>query len=646
MCGICGILGKPEIETVARMASLMVHRGPDDDGFYADDQIALGFRRLAIIDVAGGRQPLSNEDRSIWVVFNGEIYNHKEIRRWLEEKGHRLNSCSDGEILSHLYEELGPQLVERLNGIFAFALWDRSQQMLLLARDHHGVKPLYYAQANGSFLFASELKAILASGRVQRRLDPEAVAQYMVYQVVPPPLSIVSGICQLSPGSILIHKGGIASVRSFWKPPQESPKPVTDVREAAELVRTGLEQAVERQLMSERPLGVFLSGGVDSSALVAMSAVRTSGRLKTFSVGFRGADEELYTEWPWAKLVAERYDTEHHEVVLTEEMFFERLPHVLWSMDQPTSDGINSYYVSLAAAQHVTVALSGTGGDELFLGYPRDLNILERYRRSRIFHPLPVTYANKIGRILAAMPDEMAWKPVLEMKEALRSYVSLGSELVSPRGIAIFEEEERDRLLSRDYFGDPRRLRHKTDFLIQDVPPDPARPGDWLSRLEQRAYLSFVLLRDIDVMSMTHSLEVRVPFLDIAYSEILSRIPWQWKLHDGIGKWILKSCLRDLLPDEVLYRPKMGFGLPYNVWMRRSLEPMLRDTLDEKRVRERGLFNALEVRKLVEQFYSGDDGVWRRLWTLFVLEAWAMSSLDSTAADVGYEWQHAVAGVA
>jgi asparagine synthase (glutamine-hydrolysing) len=629
MCGICGIVNKPDEQAVRRMAAAMIHRGPDDDGFYSDERAALGFRRLAIIDVAGGNQPLSNENGSIRVVFNGEIYNHKELRKDLEARGHQMHSHSDGEVLAHLYEEYGSALPEKLNGIFAFAIWDRNNDSLLLARDHHGVKPLYYAERNGTLVFASEIKAILASGLVDRQLDTEAVAQYLVYQVVPPPLSILRGVNQLLPGSLLVHKKGKSWLHTYWNPPQQKRNLITTPEEACEVVRKGLEDSVRRQMMSERPLGVFLSGGVDSSALVAMAASQTSGRLKTFSVGFQGPDEKVFTEWPWAKLVAERYNTEHHEVVLTEQTFFDRLPHVLFSMDQPTSDGINSYYVSMAAAEHVTVALSGTGGDELFLGYDRDANILRGFNRSRHFQTLPIGYVLRIGRFLASVPDNLMWQPVLQMKEAVRAYADLASELISPRGIAVFEEQERDRVLSPEL---RREFKSKTDYVLNCVPPDPLLPGDWISRLEQRAYLSFVLLRDIDAMSMTHSLEVRVPFLDTTYGDDIAAIPWQWKLRDGVGKWVLKHALHDLLPDEVLFRPKMGFGLPYNIWMRRSLEPIVRAALDEKRIRERGVFDPAETGNLVERFYNGDDGVWRKVWTLFILEAWASKTLDVSQA--------------
>jgi asparagine synthase (glutamine-hydrolysing) len=629
MCGICGILGEPDRDAVTRMARAMVHRGPDDEGFYLDERVALGFRRLAIIDVAGGMQPLSNEDGSIRVVFNGEIYNHRDLRQLLEKKGHILRTGSDGEVLSHLYEEFGASLVERLNGIFAFAIWDKKNHSLLLARDHHGVKPLYYTQRGGAFLFASELKAIMASGLIAREMDVEAVGQYLVYQVVPPPRSIVANVSLLSPGSVLIHNGRSAKVQSYWHPPQQREDLVSSVEEARHIVRSGLEEAVRRQMMSERPLGVFLSGGVDSSALVALASQQAQGRLKTFSVGFSGPDEEVFSEWPWARLVSERYNTEHNEVVLSENEFRERLPHVFESMDQPTSDGINSYYVSLAAAQHVTVALSGTGGDELFLGYGRDNSLLERYQRSRALYPLPPAYVEQIGKMLGLAPDSMMWKRVHEMTQAARTYADLGAELVTPNGIGIFDEAERSHVLAAEFCARAGGFRPKTHYLRFDVPPDPGRPGDWLSRLEQRAYLSFVLLRDIDAMSMAHSLEVRVPFLDTAYGDALARIPWQWKLKDGIGKWILKMALQDIVPGEILNRPKMGFGLPYNVWMRRSLEPIVRETLDVQRIRRRGVFDAERTRSLVDRFYAGDDGVWRRVWTLFVLEAWASRALDT-----------------
>ena len=288
------------------MSDALVHRGPDDAGYFVDDTVALGFRRLSIIDVAGGHQPLGNEDQTIQLVFNGEIYNHRDLRQDLEDRGHRFRTGSDGEVIVHLYEEYGPRAVDDLNGIFAFALWDQRSGRLLLARDPHGVKPLYWTARHGTLLFASELKAILASGRVSRALDPEAVGQYLQYQAVPPPLSMVADVQQLEPGRLLQHSERETTQRTYWLPPRQHRHAVTSVAEATEIVRGGLEAAVRRQMMSERPLGVFLSGGVDSSALVALASGQASQPLKTFSVGFVGPDEAVLSEWPWARIVAEQ----------------------------------------------------------------------------------------------------------------------------------------------------------------------------------------------------------------------------------------------------------------------------------------------------------------------------------------------------
>jgi asparagine synthase (glutamine-hydrolysing) len=630
MCGICGMVGQPDLGIVERMATAMVHRGPDDDGFYSDERAVLGFRRLSIIDVAGGHQPLSNEDGNIRVVFNGEIYNYQELRNRLEQSGHQLRTQSDGEVLSHLYEEFGDDLVTHLNGIFAFALWDRRRGRILLARDHHGVKPLYYAQVGGRLLFASELKSLLASGLVSRELDPQALGQYLVYQVVPPPLTMVKGVNALPPGCMLSQNGRGPTLSAYWRPPSESQaEPVRDEAEAVDLVRTGLKAAVKRQLMSERPLGLFLSGGVDSSALVALAAGEIPGRLKTFSVGFVGPDEKLLSEWPWAKLVADRYDTDHSEFVLTEDMFREHMPRVIRAMDQPTSDGINSYWVSYAAAQHVIVALSGTGGDELFLGYARDKALLSRFQAASALQPLPPGYVRRVGGWLDRLPPKHLWDSVRTVADHVRMYGRLDSEMLSPRGMAIFEEHERDAVLHPDAHAGARTFADKTSFVTDHVPPDPCRPGDWLSRLEQRAYMSFVLLRDIDAMSMAHTLEVRVPFLDPQFTSSLARIPWTMKLRDGIGKWVLKEAVKDLIPQEVIDRPKKGFDLPYYIWMRRSLKPMIHEVLDPARLARRKLFNTEETGRLVSRFYAGDDRVWRKVWTLFVLESWAEQVLDA-----------------
>ncbi|MGE0039829.1 MAG: asparagine synthase (glutamine-hydrolyzing) [Vicinamibacterales bacterium] len=629
MCGISGMFGHPDTQAVRRMAAAMAHRGPDDDGFYADDDVVLGFRRLAIIDVAGGHQPLANEDGTLRLVFNGEIYNHLELRDQLEARGHRFATHSDGEVILHLYEEQGIDFVNDLNGIFAFALWDRTTRRLVLARDHHGVKPLYWAEQAGRVLFASELKAMLASGLVSRELDAEAVGQYLLYQVVPPPLSAVRGVQQLGPGRVLVHDGNSAVIRSYWTPPRQADTPVTSVEEARAITIDGLVGAVRRQMMSERPLGVFLSGGVDSSALVAIAAGEVDHPLKTFSVGFVGKDEQVLSEWPWARMVAERYGTEHHEVVLTESMFREALPHALWSMDQPTSDAINSYWVAHAAAQHVTVALSGTGGDELFLGYDRDQRLLEQASLGRSLAALPGAYLRRVAELAERVPSAALWAPVRRLRDAARTAALLDREFVSPRTMGIYDEAERDALLSAGLRAAHPRFASPAAYVRADVPADIDRPGDWISRLEQRAYLSYVLLRDIDAMSMTHSLEVRVPLLDPRYTEAVARIPWEMKHRDGTGKWILKQALRDRLPDEILFRRKMGFGLPYNTWMRRSLEPMVRDLLSAARVGRRGVFDPVAVDRVVRRFYAGDDGAWRQLWTLFVFEGWASAVLDA-----------------
>lgn len=634
MCGICGMIGRPVRTVLERMATAMVHRGPDDDGFYVDDRAGLGFRRLAIIDVAGGHQPLSNEDDTLQLVFNGEIYNHHELRESLTRRGHRFRTASDGEVILHLFEEHGRALVERLNGIFAFALWNRRTSELILARDHFGVKPLYYVLDGDELLFASEVKALLASGRVSREVDPDAVGQYLLYQSVPPPATMVRDVRALPPGRVAVHHRGSLELHTYWIPPREAADPVASVEEAVRLTIDGLRTAVRRQMMSERPLGVFLSGGVDSSALVALASECTPHALKTFSVGFEGADEQILTEWPWARQVAERYGTDHREFVLTEAMFREALPRAFTAMDQPTADGINSYWVSYAAAQHVTVALSGTGADELLLGYARDARLLDRHQAGAALASLPTPYLRYIADRLGRLETADLWPSVATWLDAVRTCVSLDQEYLTPSGIAMFGAERRDEMLAEPLRRAASPVARLVRALAADVPPDAARPGDWLLRLEQRAYLACVLLRDIDAMSMAHSLEVRVPFLDPSYASLLARIPWRMKYRDGIGKWILKRALEPLLPREVLYRTKMGFGLPTNVWMRRSLAPMVRDLVSPVRTARRGVFDPQAVDRLAQRFFGGDDTVWRQLWTVFVFEGWATEVLDA-GKDVG-----------
>jgi asparagine synthase (glutamine-hydrolysing) len=626
MCGICGMVGRPERNALGRMAVAMEHRGPDDDGFFVDSQAGLGFRRLSIIDVAGGHQPLTNEDQTLYLVFNGEIYNHARLRFSLEQRGHKFRTHSDGEVILHLYEEKGPSMVADLNGIFAFALWNPQTEEMVLARDHHGVKPLYYSERGGELTFASEIKSMVASGRVSKAIDPEAVAQYLVYQAVPAPLSILRDVKALPPGRVLVHRRGETSVRTYWTPPKEAEEPIECVEQAKSITLGGLRTAVKRQMMSERPLGVFLSGGVDSSALVALASEFVSHPLKTFSVGFVGADEEVLTEWPWARKVAERYGTDHQEFVLTEAMFRENLPHAFSAMDQPTSDAINSYWVSYAAARHVTVALSGTGSDELLLGYGRDAQLLQHHERGRGLAALPAAYVRRMAAMLGKVPSGQLWPSVAGLVESVRAFALLDEQYLSPSGIAIYKPDQRDSVLSTSLRS--VAARNAASFLAADVEADMKKPGDWLLRLEQRGYLSTVLLRDIDAMSMAHSLEVRVPFLDTDYGAELARIPWQMKYRDGVGKWVLKQALKPLLSDDILFREKMGFGLPYAVWMRRSLEPMVRDLLSHDRVLRRGIFDPYATAALVNRFYAGDEGVWRLVWTLLVFEGWATEVLD------------------
>ena len=601
---------------VRAMCAAITHRGPDDEGFYADAHVTLGMRRLSILDLPGGHQPMANEDGSIWAVFNGEIYNYRELRAWLAGRGHDLRGAGDTETLVHLYEEDGDEFVSRLRGMFGLAIWDRRRRRLLLARDRLGIKPLYYAERGGFLYFASEVKALLQVPALDRQLDWQAVGHLFAHLSTPPDRAIVAGVRKLEPAHTL-SAGPDSPVRRrrYWQVRFEPDRTSTDAQLCGRL-RERLEDAVREHLASDVPLGAFLSGGVDSSAVVATMARLGAHPIRTFSIGFT---EPAYDESGWARRVSRAFGTEHHELVLEPDVLGV-LDDLVWHLDEPFGDSsaIPTFMVSRLAAQHVTVVLSGDGGDELFAGYDRYQVEARERRGARI----PRWIRRLAGRVATATPE---WT---RGRNFLRHHALDGWERYVD-AVTLFRLHQRRRLFRAD--------------VLAAAGDDPSRPlvaelngqhGHWLSALQAfdlQRYLPLDILTKVDRMSMAHSIEARVPLLDHRLVEFAATIPPELQVRDGSGKHLFKRALEPLLPHEVLHRPKMGFAVPLDVWFRGRLGTYLRDLLLSRESRARGIFDTAYVEQLIARHALGRE-LGLHLWTLISFELWCRRFLDGRAA--------------
>jgi asparagine synthase (glutamine-hydrolysing) len=619
MCGICGIVGPApaDREVLARMTRTLEHRGPDDEGLYvetydAGTSVGLGFRRLAIIDLETGNQPIANEDGSLRVMLNGEIYNYRELRADLVGRGHRFATNSDTEVIVHLYEDLGPRCVERLNGMFAFALWDERERRLLLARDRFGKKPLYYAEVDGCLLFGSELKALLEHPLCPRELDPASLSRYLALEYVPAPHAIFSGVRKLPGGHLLTWQDGRARVERYWDltfSPERSPR--SDDEYADEL-RERLRAAVRRRLVSDVPLGAFLSGGIDSSSVVAMMAeALPAGAVKTFSIGFA---EGSFDESPHARRVAEQFGTDHREHVFTPGDMAEVLPTIADVLDEPLADAsiLPTYLLSRFTREHVTVALGGDGGDELLAGYPTffadqvaSLYVVPRLLNDRLVRPL--------ADLLPVSTDDFSFD--FKLKRFLRGAASR-EDVRHALWLGAFSPAEQRSLVTHPS-GDPYDVhRH----LFANAPSQ-----DRVERLiyiYAKTYLEGDVLVKVDRASMACSLEVRAPFLDVELVEFLGRVPARLKQHRLGTKLLLKRALAGILPPGIASRPKKGFGIPVAEWLKGSLRELLQDELSTARIRDQGIFDAAVVERLVSEHMSGRRDHRKQLWTLLVFQLW------------------------
>lgn len=629
MCGIAGAVWNEadkslERPTLQRMIDVLRHRGPDDEGSYLADLhvgnagtgVALGHRRLSIIDVAGGTQPLSNEDGSVWVIFNGEIYNFHDLRRRLEAAGHQFRTQCDTEVLVHLYEDEGPEMLAQLNGMFALAIWDARRRQLLLARDRLGKKPLVYRHEPGRLLFASELKALLQVPGVPREIDPQALDEYLTYQYVPHPRTIFRGISKLPPGHCALWRDGQFEVRPYWQPDFNAEDELPAEEYAREL-RKLLTSSVEMRLQSDVPLGAFLSGGIDSTIVVGLMSQLSAAPVRTFSIGFPVAE---FDETHYARIAAQRFGTIHEEFQVRPDAM-EILPRLVWHFDEPFADSsaVPTWYVSQLTRRHVTVALTGDGGDELFIGYPRYSAVWLAGGFDRLPRIVQRLAAGKYWQRLPSGTRQKSlvrrWKRFVEMlgEPPARRYLEW---------IAIFGNARRESLYS-DSFKNSLPGADPLEFLASALARSSRRdPLTSFSLADLVTYLPCDLMTKVDIASMAHGLECRQPFLDYRVVELAARMPRRLKFRHGQGKRILREVFGDLLPEPILKRPKMGFGVPLDHWFRHELKDFAREILLDPSTLRRGYFRPETVAELLDQHQQAHSNHGYRLWSLLILELW------------------------
>ncbi len=635
MCGIAGIFdihSTPERSLIEKMARVMTHRGPDGEGYFMDATVALGHRRLSIIDLEGGKQPLCNEDKTVWITFNGEIYNFQRLRNELLDKGHRFNTHSDTEVIVHAYEEYGVKCLDRFRGMFAFAIWDKRNNVLFMARDRVGKKPLYYHLNRDRFIFASELKAILQDKGIERELNTKALVDYLTYHYVPFPETILKGICKLPPGHFMEvraesvkavegeEKGGSkqnklsARIIQYWDVKYEPDYSLSEDR-WCEALREKLKEAVRIRLISDVPLGAFLSGGIDSSAVVALMSQVQDAPVKTFSIGFK---EEEFNELKYARQVAEQFGTEHHEFIVEPDAI-DVLPKLAWEFDEPFADSsaIPTYYVSKIAREHVTVILSGDGGDETFAGYRRYLWARDMQK----YDWLPAL-AKKVffGIPAALLPEGMKGKGMLKhlSQDPFERYAGLNT-FGDPDYLGnIFSNDLIDELTQGRTIRLPDHLHLKNYY-------DNCSTDDYLTRIQYvdtKSYLAEDILTKVDRASMLCSLETRAPLLDHEIIELAARIPSSLKIKNGETKYILKRAMNGTLSDEILNRGKMGFGVPLVHWFKKDLIQYAQEVLLSRETKERGIFNQKYIQIILENHQKRGRDLSARIWALLFFEHW------------------------
>lgn len=632
MCGICGVVGQADEPVIKNMLAAMAHRGPDDEGIYvadaaAGERLALGHLRLSIIDLSvGGHEPMADAQGEIWLTYNGEIYNFKELRKELEKRGHRFRSDSDAEVIIYAYREWGLNSLALLNGMFAFAIWDARTKTLLLARDRLGIKPLYYAATPAGFAFASEIKALLTIPNFRREVDAEALDQFLTFLWTPDPKTIFRNVKKLPPGHFLLYRDGQTEVREYWDLQFNEDDTLTEA-EWVERVREQVERSVRAQMVADVPLGAFLSGGVDSSSIVALMSGMTEQKLTTYTFGFTGEDlryDILEDDVKYAREVGAKFATDYHESFF-EPRVMELLPKLVYHLDEPVADpaAITSYLICKAARENLTVLLSGMGGDEVFAGYPRYLavRLAEAYNFIPSFLSRPLVAAMPAsvpGRFNSVFRNtkKLARSAALPLRER---YLGFGTYFTSAEKRELYSDRLRDATKGFDAY-----KAHQSYF-------DKVADEDFVNQMlyvDLKTFLPCLNLTYTDKTSMAHSLEVRVPFLDHELVELAARIPARLKLKGLTRKYVLKKAAERWLPRNIVYRKKAGFSAPLRAWLRRDLRDMVEDLLSEENINRRGYFDYRSVRRLIDDNLAGREDNSLKVFQLLWLELWHREFID------------------
>ena len=629
MCGIAGIVAVDRLDHDAparatRMRDIITHRGPDEAGLHTDAHAALAHRRLSIVDLSTGQQPLSNEDGSVWVVFNGEIYNHAEIRRELEAHGHRYRTKSDTETIVHAYEQWGDDCVERFRGMFAFAIWDAPKRRLLLVRDRLGIKPLYWTMAGDTLLFGSEIKALLASGMVEAVANHAVLPEVLSTRYTSGEETLFRGINKLLPGHRLVFEGGAVGIQQYWDLPTRTDSPESPAASPVERFKELLEESVRLRLMADVPLGMFLSGGIDSSAIAAIMARMIDRPLQTFSVAFK---DRAFNELEYAREVARSIGAVSHEIVIDDQDFFGALPKLVWHEDEPIAhpSSVPLYFVSALARQHVTVVLTGEGSDELLAGYGKYPRVAWNWRAGTVYERmLPAAVRESIARGI------VPWLPRRLERYARRSFLTMdrSPEAMFFDNFASIRLADQQRLLAPAYRPAASRTgAYASSLGYFNAPNGNSTLLDRLLYADIKTYLVELLMKQ-DQMSMATSIESRVPFLDHKLVEFAATLPDAWKLSGFTTKRILRESMKGLLPASILNRPKMGFPVPFAGWTRGAWNGVARDVLLDRRSRERGLIDPVAVESLVRDHAAGRTEGGDRIWSLMNLELWHRTFID------------------